>query len=519
MEIVSTRVRNLGLFTLLKPILDRLQIAETMDRYLPMRSRWDLGVSHGQVLEILILNRLMSPKPLYRIQSWAEGLYTEAFGPVTASKLYDNRIGRALNVLHPHIEAIEAEIACRAITEYQVSTDIVHYDPTSIYFEGEYPEEELLKLGYSRDHRPDTKQIHLGLNVTHDGSIPIRHTIRPGNTTDVTTVDDNMQKLRQVVKSKKLLIISDRGTVSAKNLIALQKAGAEFLCTLSLKEPHKALIARIPEYLYVPIPFKPKRKSKKKVGKFWGVERPLSFTWKKDNVKVRALLVKSSIKLEVDRKGREKRIQALEKRLRELRVKLNKRQYRKKRYVKERLKTILKKSRFIKYLTISLKGETNKLRLLVWRNQRHIREDQKLDGKYIMVTNLKDKTARELLRLYKDQSFIEWRIRTLKKHLKVRPVFLHKEERIKGLVFITMLALMIYSLLERFARQSGLALTARTLSEYFQEVRVIEHHLSDQKKTVIRTLEDMKAEQNHILKKLGLKHPRFWLFKEQRTLP
>ena len=74
MEIVSSRVRNLGLFTLLKPILDRLQIAETMDRYLPMRSRWDLGVSHGRVLEMLVLNRLMSPKPLYRIQSWAEQL-------------------------------------------------------------------------------------------------------------------------------------------------------------------------------------------------------------------------------------------------------------------------------------------------------------------------------------------------------------------------------------------------------------------------------------------------------------
>lgn len=277
-------------------------------------------------------------------------------------------------------------------------------------------------------------------------------------------------------------------------------------------------MANIPEYLYGLIPFKPKRKSKKTVGQFWGVERSLDFHWEKENITARALLVKSSIKLEVDRKGREKRIQALEKRLRELRAKLNQRQYRKKRYVQDRLKTILKKNRFVKYLTISLRGETDKLRLLVWRNQRRLREDQKLDGKYIMVTNLKDKTAPQLLRLYKDQSFIEWRIRTLKKHLKVRPVFLHREERIKGLVFITMLALMIYSLLERFARQSGLALTARSLSEHFQDVRVIELRLSE-KKTFIRTLEDFNPAQTRILKKLGLKHPRFWLFKEQRILP
>ncbi len=475
MEIISTRIRNLGLLTLIKPILKTLKIGETIDHCLPMKNRWDHGMTHGQVLEALVVNRLMSPKPLYRIESWAESIVIEVLGPVTATKLNDLRIGRALNLLHPHIEAIEAEIACQAITEYQVSTDIVHYDPTSIYFEGEYPEEELLKLGYSRNHRPDAKQIHLGLNVTHDGSIPIRHSIRSGNTTDVTTVDDNMQKLRQVVKSQKFLIISDRGTVSAKNLIALSKGGAEFLCTLSLKEPHKALIAKIQEFLYTPIPFKPKRKSRKTVGKFWGVERPLCFSWEKDNIQVRALLVKSSIKLEVDRKGREKRIQAIEKRLRELRAKLNRRQYRKKRYAKDRLATILKKSRFAKYLTISLRGETNKLRLLVWRNQRRLREDQKLDGKYIMVTNLKDKIACELLRLYKDQSHIEWRIRTLKKHLKIRPVFLHREERIKGLVFITVLALMVYSLLEFLARRLGLDLTARSLSEIFQDLRIVEH--------------------------------------------
>lgn len=170
MEIVSTRVRNLGLLYLIKPIFDKLKIPETIDRYVPMKHQWQEGVSHGQVMEMLVLNRLTSPRPLYRIQSWAEGLLTEAIGPVTASKLHDNRIGNALNALHPSIEAIEAEIACLAMTEFQVSTDIVHYDPTSIYFEGEYPEEELLQLGYSRDHRPDAKQIHLGLNVTHDGS-------------------------------------------------------------------------------------------------------------------------------------------------------------------------------------------------------------------------------------------------------------------------------------------------------------------------------------------------------------
>ncbi len=514
MEIVSTQTYNLGPLIFLKPILKTLQIRETIDRYLSMRRHSNQGVSHGEVLEALIVNRLMSPRPLYRIQFWAEKVYLQTLGTVRAEHLDDDRIRRALDRLEPHREAIEAEMACRAITEYQVSTDIVHYDPTSIYFEGDYEQEDFLQLGYSRDHRSDAKQIHLGLNTTHDGSIPIRHTIRPGNTTDVTTVDDNMQKLRQVVKSQKLLIISDRGTVSAKNLIALQKGRAEFLCTLSLKQPHKKLIANIPEFLYTPILFKPKRKSKKTVGKFWGVERSLNFSWKKEKLQVRALLVKSSIKLEVDRKGREKRIQRLEKRLRELRAKLNKRQYRRKRYVQARLQTILKKNRFVKYLTISLRGETNKLSLLVWRNQHRVREDQKLDGKYIMVTNLKDKTAPELLKLYKSQSLIEWRIRTLKKHLKVRPLFLHRQERIKSLVFMTVIALMVYSLLDRMSQQKqNLKLTARTLLEAFQDLRVIQHRIK--KAPPLAILEDLTPDQNEILKRFGIDHPNTLLIKQE----
>jgi transposase len=516
MEIVSTQTYNLGPLILLKPILATLKIAETIDRYLPMRNHWEEGISHGQVLEALVLNRLMSPKPLYHIQGWAEKVYLQTLGPVRAAHLDDDRLRRALESLAPHIESVEAELACRAITEYQVSTDIVHYDPTSIYFEGDYDNEDFLQLGYSRDHRPDAKQIHLGLNTTHDGSIPIRHTIRPGNTTDVTTVDDNMQKLRQVVKSQKLLIISDRGTVSAKNLIALSKGGAEFLCTLSLKEPHKKLLAAIPEYLYNPIAFKPKRKSKKTVGQFWGVERSLNFRWEKEKITARALLVKSSIKLKVDRTGREKRIQRLEKRLRELRAKLNKRQYRRKRYVQDRLKTILKKNRFVQYLTISLRGETHKLQLLVWRNQRRIREDQKLDGKYIMLTNLKDKTAPELLALYKSQSMIEWRIRCLKKYVKVRPIFLHRQERIKGLVFITVLALMVYSLLERIAHQHHLKLTAKSLLELFSDLRVIHHRIKNTS-SPIGIVEDLSEEQRIVLNGLHLPHPKNHLLIENVT--
>ncbi|MEW6006777.1 MAG: IS1634 family transposase [bacterium] len=129
---------------------------------------------------------------------------------------------------------IQSQIAMNAITRYNLTSNIIHYDITSIFFEGDYEENEMIVLGYSRDHRNDAKQINLGLNTIDDYAIPISHNVYKGNTADISTVISNMQRLKEIIKSKELIVVSDRGTVSLKNLLSLKNASVRFISTLSL---------------------------------------------------------------------------------------------------------------------------------------------------------------------------------------------------------------------------------------------------------------------------------------------
>ena len=173
----------LGAIPVLFPILRRLQVAEIVDRHCPGKEE----VSHGSTVEILSLNRLMAPKPLYKVREWmSETVLEDALG-IAAEQMHDMRIGRTLDDLHPHLGAIWQDIAVQAVLEYDIDLRFIHYDITSIYFEGEYSESEKITYGYSRDHRPDAKQVNLGVNVTGEAGIPLGYRVLAGRTADRTT--------------------------------------------------------------------------------------------------------------------------------------------------------------------------------------------------------------------------------------------------------------------------------------------------------------------------------------------
>ncbi len=111
--------KPLGSIVLVKPITDRLGVGEIIDRYVPMeRERVD-GLSRGQVIEALVANRLSAPRPLYRVEEWAgEYAVGEVYG-VEPGRLNDDRVGRALDAIYPHLEELKGELAMRAITEFE----------------------------------------------------------------------------------------------------------------------------------------------------------------------------------------------------------------------------------------------------------------------------------------------------------------------------------------------------------------------------------------------------------------
>jgi transposase len=182
--------RWLGAIPILIPILQSLDVVSIINRYYPCQA----DVDEGTVALVLALNRLMSPRPLYKVADWmAETVLGETFG-ISAQKLHDRRIGDLLDAIHPHIDNIWKDIVHQAFQEYGISLDFIHYDITSLYFEGEYEDANLVDYGYSRDNRSDCKQVNLRLNITDEDGIPVAFKVINGKTTDRTTPIDTYRE-------------------------------------------------------------------------------------------------------------------------------------------------------------------------------------------------------------------------------------------------------------------------------------------------------------------------------------
>lgn len=127
-EIKTFQTRQIGSILLVCPLLRELLVRETTNEVVVSQADVDLG----RVVELLVLNRLLSPRPLYEVSAWmAETVLPELMG-VTPAQMYDNRIGRALDQLYPYLGELWARLASRAIQTYDLNLRVLHWDVTSL---------------------------------------------------------------------------------------------------------------------------------------------------------------------------------------------------------------------------------------------------------------------------------------------------------------------------------------------------------------------------------------------------
>src|SRR5438034_7775990 len=139
-EIAVVRVleKRLGALPVVAEFGRRLRIAEIVDELCPVRPvAW---ISHGEVIEALVANRLTAPAPMVRVQEWAAAMAVdEAYG-ISPELLNDDRIARALDAIGPQLDAITGRAGAAAITEFGVDVSRLHWDLTSISLYGAYPQ-------------------------------------------------------------------------------------------------------------------------------------------------------------------------------------------------------------------------------------------------------------------------------------------------------------------------------------------------------------------------------------------
>ena len=237
-----------------------------------------------------------------------------------------------------------------------------------------------------------------------------------------------------------------------------------------LKKEHKALVSDLPECKFAAYPLTEERGAQS----YWGVPCVVPFEHEGRKANHRGLVVLSGPMRAALRKTRAKRLLELRQELCTLRAKIGQPRYRSEKSLQRSANARLKASPVGKLVRAqAFTDHQGQIHLRWWIDRYALWQLSQRDGRYLLVTNDWTLSTRHMLDLYHQKDGVEKRIRVCKSDLRVSPVYLHKDERIKAMLLINMLALVAYSVLERQTRQAGLHLTGRRIIAKLQSLDVI----------------------------------------------
>ncbi len=442
----------------------RLDVAGIIDRLCPVR---DVAIAtHGQVIEALVANRLTSPAPLVHIEDWARAFAVDEVFGLDPDSLNDDRVGRALDAVAPHLDEIVGSVGARAIAEFGIDVSRLHWDMTSISLVGDYdsPETGFIAPSYGKpkDRRVDRKQVQTGLAVSGDGGIPVFHRAYDGKAGEVNQVVASMESLKKMAGAKKFLLVGDSKLVSYTNLSAIAAAETTFVAPASKSYVSAEVLAACDKARATPVDYVPERHTARTLP----AEPPVYLVYedtmgiagprKADPaLHVRRVFVWSSGNAQAAVTNRARKCERATVELDKVTAGLGGRYYKTEAQVRAKVEAISRDRRVGAYLRYEIGTGPDTKPTFVWNyDTAAIEAEAATDGWYALLTNLAPAEAdtAEVLRLYKGQEVVERRYGDFKGPLAVSPMLLHNNRRIQALITVICLALLIFCLVERAVR-------------------------------------------------------------------
>ncbi len=413
-----------------------------------------------------VLNRLMAPRPLYKIVDWlATTLIAEHLG-IPKDKFNDDRLGRTLDVLVEHLPAIWNDIQQQVFRYYKIDLSILFYDLTALIMSGEYANSDLVDFGFAHNTPSDDQKVKLGMAVSQDGGIPYLFQPWSGRTADKATVQTNMYNLRQFLQrnvwnASQTLVVGDCANLNSELAFAYQDGNLRYLAGLGkLEKVHKELILAPEEQRFTQMPLTEKTDP----DGCWGVACAVPFTHKGHTITHRGLVVLSGPMQQALRQTRRQDLRNLQLAIQQIRSKIGQKRYRSEKEINHRIATQLKHSPVGNLLKVQLTATSHgKFNLEWYLDVNALETAQRGDGRYLLVTNDFNLSYPQMLALYRQKDAVEKRFEVCKQDLKIRPLFVHSDERIQAMLLINLIAFLVYSLLERQAEQQGVCLTTRQI--------------------------------------------------------
>lgn len=446
--------REVGALLLASHFLGELDLVATIDRSLPRSARSRLSV--GEVAAALVASRLCSPSPLYDVAGWASGAAVQELLGIPAALLGDDRLGRALETLAGHAERLRGQLAARAIERFGVDAGRLHVDLTTLRMAGAYEGSSLVARGWGPDRRVG-RQVRV-LQATSADGVSLYARPDPGSAAELSLVGAALERLRSLAGEGGLLVC-DSACGHPKTLRRIAAAGLRFIVPLRVasgfRERFLAEVGhgglRKLDYVAARERDLPAKRRTRYRGAVRDWELPGSDGER--SLPIRVAYIHSSEEAREVAAARERALHKAEEALGRVKRGLGGRHYKTKAQVDKRVAQVVG-AKLEELLVVKTATRKQRPTLSFHRDQQAIERAAATDGVYALATNLDGRLSpNRVLHLYKDQQTVERRHRDAKQTLKVRPIFLHNDDRIHALVSLVGIALLIFGLIESEVRK------------------------------------------------------------------
>jgi len=479
---------RLGPLPLLNHFVDRLGLFELLDRFVPTTHPL-CRLPYAKGLGVLLRSILTEREPVYRLGEVVSTFAPSGFGLTReeAEGLKDDAIGRALDRLFDADRgSLLTALVLAAGERFDLCFDELHNDSTTVKFTGRYPRAKgrsirgkkapFITYGYSKDHRPDLKQLLFILTSTRDGGIPVQFRCEAGNESDSRTHVETWEALCQVAGRKDFLYVADGKLCNAEAMEHIHRQGGRLVTVvprnrLEDQEFRAWIQDHEPDW-----------------EKVWDRENPEGKGGPRDRWFVHlyhlssregwpVIWVFGSLLRQRQAQSRRERIARAKQELDDLAKHYQGPRPRKRprHEVQRQIDEILERQKVKRYFLISLDliyehsykqerpgrpgpdtrfvRKTKRRWRITWREDDDaVAYDHASDGMYPLISNDKELTPRQVLEAHKRQPTIEKRFQQTKTVFEIAPVFLKNEGRIEALFFLYFIALLVQALIERELR-------------------------------------------------------------------
>lgn len=486
------RSRQFGAVWLGWKLWQMLRLDVLLESLIPRGSE---DVPWAQMAAILVLARLHEPSSeLHIAETWYRGTALDDVLGVPIDKVNDDRLYRALDQLKPHKEALEKHLRERLGELFRVEYDLLLYDLTSTYFEGEAEANPLARRGHSSDHRPDCKQVCIALVVTREG-LPLGYEIFAGNTVGVTTVQDIVGKMEQRFGKADRIWVMDRGMVSEDNLQWLREGERKYLLG-----SQRGDIKRFRKELTEERDWK-KVRDGLEVKLCPGPEGNETFVLCRSEER----RAKESAMHDRFSKRIIEGVTSLQRRLESSKKPADRSQ------VERQIGRLLERnSRAAGKFTIKVDDRSGRLSVTWAENKDWSQWAALTEGAYVLRTNIENWSPQDLWRTYVQLADAEAAFRIHKSDLSLRPVWHQKQSRVEAHILVCFLAYVLWKTLEQWQSRAGLGNSPRAILDELRRIQSADVVLpiADGRNLSLRCVVQPERSLTLMLDRLGIALPK-----------